>query len=57
MNGDRVQQAIVSALKDSALKPQALVSLVDQRASSYTVLGEVHSGVLLARTASGPPHG
>jgi polysaccharide biosynthesis/export protein len=48
-----VQQAIVSALKDSALKPQALVSLVDQRASSYSVLGEVHSGGRYAVSASG----
>ena len=48
-----VQQAIVSALKDSALKPQALVSLVDQRASSYSVLGEVHSGGRYAISASG----
>jgi polysaccharide export outer membrane protein len=31
----------VFALKDIALKPQVIVSLVDQRASSYTVLGDV----------------
>jgi polysaccharide export outer membrane protein len=48
-----VQQAIVSALKDSALKPQALVSLIDQRASSYTVLGEVRAGGRYAVSASG----
>jgi polysaccharide export outer membrane protein len=36
----QVQEAIINALKDSALKPQAVVSLVDQRASSYTMLGE-----------------
>ena len=48
-----VQQAINGALKDSALKPQALVSLVDQRASSYSVLGEVHGGGRYAVSASG----
>jgi polysaccharide biosynthesis/export protein len=48
-----IQQAIVSALKDSALKPQALVSLVDQRASSYSVLGEVKAGGQYAVSASG----
>jgi polysaccharide export outer membrane protein len=36
-----VQGAIVDALKDIALKPQAVVSLVTQRASSFSVLGEV----------------
>jgi polysaccharide export outer membrane protein len=48
-----VQQAIVNALKDSALKPQALVSLVDQRASSYSILGEVHGAGRFAVSASG----
>jgi polysaccharide export outer membrane protein len=48
-----VQQAIVSRLKDSALKPQAVVSLVDQRASSYSVLGEVRSAGRFAVSASG----
>jgi polysaccharide biosynthesis/export protein len=36
-----VQRAIVDALKDLALKPQAVVSLVAQRASSFSVLGDV----------------
>jgi polysaccharide export outer membrane protein len=36
-----VQLAIVDALKDIALKPQAVVSLVAQRASSFSVLGDV----------------
>src|SRR6266404_1888915 len=36
-----VQSAIVDALKDIALKPQAVVSLVAQRASSFSVLGDV----------------
>jgi polysaccharide export outer membrane protein len=38
-----VQNAIVDALKDLALKPQAVVSLVAQRASSFSVLGEVRA--------------
>jgi polysaccharide biosynthesis/export protein len=36
-----LQNAIVDALKDIALKPQAVVSLVAQRASSFSVLGDV----------------
>jgi polysaccharide biosynthesis/export protein len=36
-----LQTAIVDALKDQALKPQAVVSLITQRASSFTVLGDV----------------
>ena len=48
-----VQQTIVNRLKDSALKPQALVSLVDQRASSYSVLGEVRGAGRFAVSASG----
>lgn len=36
-----LQAAIVDALKDIALKPQAVVSLVTQRASSFSVLGDV----------------
>jgi polysaccharide export outer membrane protein len=34
-----VQQAIVAALKDRAIEPQAVVTLVDQRTSLITVLG------------------
>src|SRR5262249_19629499 len=48
-----VQQAIINALKDSALKPQAIVSLVDQRATSYSVLGEVRGAGRFAVSASG----
>jgi polysaccharide biosynthesis/export protein len=48
-----VQQAIINALKDSALKPQAVVSLVDQRATSYSVLGEVRGAGRFALSASG----
>jgi polysaccharide export outer membrane protein len=39
-----VQSAIVDALKNRALDPQAVVSMIDQRASSITVLGDVGSG-------------
>src|SRR5262249_26543842 len=38
-----LQNAIVDALKDLALKPQAVVSLAAQRASSFSVLGEVRA--------------
>ncbi len=36
-----VQKAIVDALQNRALEPQAVVALVDQRASSVSVLGDV----------------
>lgn len=36
-----LQGVIVEALKDQALKPQAVVSLVAQRSSSFSVLGDV----------------
>jgi polysaccharide biosynthesis/export protein len=36
-----IQQAIVDALKDRAIEPQAIVSVVDQRTSLITVLGDV----------------
>jgi len=36
-----LQQAIVDALKDRAIEPQAIVSVVDQRTSLITVLGDV----------------
>jgi polysaccharide biosynthesis/export protein len=48
-----VQQEIINALKNSALKPQAVVSLVDQRASSYSVLGEVRGAGRYPVSASG----
>jgi polysaccharide biosynthesis/export protein len=38
-----LQNAIVDALKDLALKPQAVVTLVNQRASSFSVLGDVRA--------------
>jgi polysaccharide export outer membrane protein len=36
-----VQQAIVDSIKDRAIEPQAVVSLVDQRTSLISVLGDV----------------
>lgn len=38
-----VQKAITDALKDRAIEPQAVVALVDQRATSVSVLGEVNN--------------
>jgi polysaccharide export outer membrane protein len=35
-----VQDAIVAALKDQAIKPQVIVSLVEQKTSMITILGE-----------------
>src|SRR6266853_1883073 len=48
-----VQAAIVDALKDIALKPQAVVSLVSQRASSFSVLGEVRLAARFPALPSG----
>jgi polysaccharide biosynthesis/export protein len=36
-----IQQAIVDALKDRAIEPQAVVSIVEQRTSLITVVGDV----------------
>jgi len=45
-----LQQAIVDSLKDRAIEPQAIVSVVDQRTSLITVLGDVgRSGRLPAQ--------
>jgi polysaccharide export outer membrane protein len=49
----QVQAAIVSALRDRALEPQAVVALVDQRASSISVLGEVGTPSRFPASASG----
>src|SRR5262245_35265844 len=38
----QVQQAIVDAIKNRAIEPQAVVSLVDQRTSLISVLGDVN---------------
>ena len=45
-----LQQAIIDALKDRAIEPQAIVSVVDQRTSLITVLGDVaRSGRIAAQ--------
>lgn len=48
-----VQNSIVSALKNRAIEPQAVVSLVDQRTSLITVLGDVNKPTVLPATAAG----
>lgn len=49
----QVQSSIVAALKSRALEPQAVVALVDQRASSISVLGEVGTPSRFPASASG----
>ena len=46
----QVQDAIVDALKSRAIEPQAIVSLVDQKTSMITVLGEGRSARIPATT-------
>jgi polysaccharide export outer membrane protein len=48
-----VQEAVVAALKNRAIDPQAVVSLVDQRASLISVLGEVRAAGRFPASASG----
>jgi polysaccharide export outer membrane protein len=48
-----VQQEIVSALNNRAIEPQAVVSLVDQRTSLISVLGDVHSAGRFPASPSG----
>lgn len=48
-----VQQAIVAALSNRAIEPQAVVSLVDQRTSLISVLGDVRSAGRFPASASG----
>ena len=48
-----VQQAIVDALKNRAIEPQAVVSLIDQRTSLISVLGEVNTAGRFPASASG----
>jgi polysaccharide export outer membrane protein len=48
-----VQQDIVSALKNRTLEPHVVVSLVDQRSSSYTILGDVRGAGRFPVSASG----
>lgn len=46
----QVQDAIVEALKNRAIEPQVIVSLVDQKTSMITVLGEGRSARIPATT-------
>ena len=48
-----VQKAIVDALKDRALEPQAIVTMVEQRSSSISVLGDGVGSVRFPASASG----
>lgn len=48
-----VQQAIVAALKNRAIEPQAVVSLVDQRTSLISVLGDVKAAGRFPASPSG----
>jgi len=48
-----IQQAIVAALGNRAIDPQAVVSLVDQRASLISVLGDVRAAGRFPASASG----
>jgi polysaccharide biosynthesis/export protein len=48
-----VQEAIADALKARALEPQVVVAMVEQRASSISVLGDVVSPVRFPANASG----
>jgi len=48
-----VQQAIVDALKNRAIEPQAVVSLVEARSSLISVLGDVRAPQRVAANAAG----
>ena len=48
-----VQNAIVAALKDRAIEPQSVVTLVDQQTSLISVLGEVNRPARFAANAEG----
>jgi len=48
-----VQEAIVAALKDRALEPQAVVALTDQRTSFINVLGEPVGSIRFPASAAG----
>jgi polysaccharide biosynthesis/export protein len=48
-----VQKAIVDALQNRALEPQAVVALVEQRASSISVLGDVGTPSRFPANANG----
>lgn len=48
-----VQQSIVDAIKNRAIEPQAVVSLVDQRTSLISVLGDVNAPSRFPANAAG----
>lgn len=48
-----IQQSIVAALKDRALDPQAIVSIIDQRDARLSVLGSVGAPQRIPVSASG----
>lgn len=48
-----IQNAIVDALKNRALEPQAVVTLVERHADQISVLGEVNAPVRFPASASG----
>lgn len=48
-----VQQAIVDALKNRAIEPQAVVSLIDQRTSLISLLGDVNTPSRLPASHAG----
>jgi polysaccharide biosynthesis/export protein len=48
-----VQNAIVAALKDRAIEPQAVVALTDQRTSLISVLGDVNTPARFPANAEG----
>jgi polysaccharide export outer membrane protein len=48
-----VQTAIVNALKNRAIEPQAVVALIEQRTSLISVLGEVNTPVRYPANAAG----
>lgn len=48
-----IQQTIVAALKNRAIEPQAVVSLVDQKASLISVLGDVRAAGRFPAAPSG----
>ena len=50
---EQVQQAIVDALKNRAIDPQAIVAFTDQRASSVSVLGDAVGSIRFPVSASG----
>jgi polysaccharide export outer membrane protein len=49
----QVQQAIVDALRNRAIEPQAVVALVEQRTSLISVLGEVNNPARFPASAAG----